>query len=191
LPQGRKKFPVPGKFSRRLVIDSDVMQSAGGAKAGDSTSIRCREILRTILKVCHRVVETPEIVEEQRRHLSRFSRTWLVHMNGPKKVDDLGSVKNPVLRSRIRKRLRLKPKQYQALLKDLFLIEAALVSDKIVISREEEVRRLLGQAAQELPELGDITWVNPDDPAFDCIVWLEQGAKPVKECFLGPAGNRL
>ena len=161
------------------------MQSAGGSEAEDPTSTRCREFLRTVLNVCHRLVETSEIAEERERHLSRFFRTWLVHMNGPKKVDDLGPVENPALRRRIRKRLRLKAKEYQALLKDIFLIEAALVADKIVISREQEARRLLSQAAQELQEVRDITWINPDDLEFDCIAWLEQGAKPVKERFLG------
>ncbi|HLG99155.1 MAG TPA: hypothetical protein VKX49_22785 [Bryobacteraceae bacterium] len=50
------------KISRRLVIDASVARSA--TMSNDSTSTACREFLQEVLRVCHRVVLTPEIEQE-------------------------------------------------------------------------------------------------------------------------------
>ena len=68
----------------------------------------------------------------------------------------------------------------QALLDDLLLVEAALVTDRTVASLDEHVRTLFRQAADQVGELRTVVWVNPerepereeDDP----ILWLRRGA---------------
>jgi hypothetical protein len=73
--------------------------------------------------------------------------------------------------------------------KDIHLIEAALATDKIVISLDDKTaRRFFTQAAQqveELRELKTISWVNPDKPEESPISWLKSGANPEPERLLG------
>jgi hypothetical protein len=64
--------------------------------------------------------------------------------------------------------------------KDLPLIEAALRTDNIVVSLDEQAR-----AAFRLPELNEITWANPVRERERIRTWLEAGAQPVDEWRLG------
>ncbi len=68
----------------------------------------------------------------------------------------------------------------QIRLKDLPLIEAALRTNNIVVSLDEEAR-----AAFRLPELNAITWANPAIERDRMKTWLEAGAEPVDEWKLG------
>ena len=58
--------------SKRLVIDADVLHSAGGEEATHSTAKRCRDFLKAVLTICHRVVRTPDIDKEWKAPLFRL-----------------------------------------------------------------------------------------------------------------------
>ncbi len=61
--------------------------------------------------------------------------------------------------------------------KDFHLLEAALETDKTVISLDQTVRTLFAQAAQQVGEIRDVVWVNPDRTVEEQpIVWLQNGA---------------
>lgn len=49
---------MPEKISKRLVIDASVARSAGKKDATDPRSVRCRDFLKTVLEISHRVVMT-------------------------------------------------------------------------------------------------------------------------------------
>ena len=67
----------------------------------------------------------------------------------------------------------------EALQKDLHLLQAALVTDQTIISLDETVRQLFKQASQQVGEIRDIIWVNPDRTAEEQpIAWLQNGAPP-------------
>lgn len=68
----------------------------------------------------------------------------------------------------------------QIRLKDLPIIEAALRTDNIVVSLDEEAR-----VAFQLPELNAITWANPVRERERIRIWLEAGAEPVEAWKLG------
>jgi hypothetical protein len=82
---------MPTKISRRLVIDASVARSSGGEAATYPTSKHCRDFLKATLKICHRVVMTPDIMEEWRAHQSGFARRWRVSMEARKKVERMYS----------------------------------------------------------------------------------------------------
>ena len=73
--------------------------------------------------------------------------------------------------------------------KDIHLIEAALATDKIVVSLDDKTaRRFFTQAAHEIEELRElkaIAWINPDKPEETPIAWLKGGANPEPERLLG------
>ena len=67
----------------------------------------------------------------------------------------------------------------EALRKDFHLLQAALATDQTVISLDETIRGLFKRASQQVGEIRNIIWVNPDRTAEEHpIVWLQNGAPP-------------
>jgi hypothetical protein len=71
------------------------------------------------------------------------------------------------------------------ILKDIALVEAALETDKIIISLDENARHAFSELAQQIPELRTIVWINPANPSEQAIAWLQQGANRQKLRLLG------
>ena len=68
----------------------------------------------------------------------------------------------------------------ESILKDFHLIEAALTTDKIVVSRDDRARSLFN-----VPELNTVVWVNPVTNHPDCLTWLAEGAQSTQRWLLG------
>ena len=177
---------MAAKVSKRLVIDASIAHSAGGEGATYPTSVHCRDFLKAVLEICHQVVMTPDIREEWNRHQSNFSRTWLRTMVAKKKIeyrsdipanDELWNKIEPIVASE---------KACEAMLKDFRLIEAALATDKTVISLDDTVRKLFDKGAIRVGELRNVVWVNPDKIEEEKpIEWLENGAEAESNRLLG------
>ena len=73
----------------------------------------------------------------------------------------------------------------KAMLKDCLLIEAALATDKIVISLDEKVRRYFNQASVTVKNRKVILWINPDKSEDKAITWLQDDAKIEPARLLG------
>ena len=69
--------------------------------------------------------------------------------------------------------------------KDIPLVEAALETDKIIISLDENARHAFSELAQQIPELRTIVWINPANPSEEAITWLHEGASRQKLRLLG------
>ena len=172
------------KASRRLVIDASVARSSGREDATYPISKHCRDFLMATLTICHRVVMTPDIMEEWHHHRSGFARTWLASMMARKKCAFVELPRDDNLRSKI-ERAAIGEQDRAAMLKDSHLIEAAMTTDQIVVSLDEAARGLFAQASQSVGELKSVTWVNPDRLDEQPIRWLENGAKSEKNRLLG------
>lgn len=172
------------KVSKLLVIDASVARAAGGEGAiGKSKD--CRDFMLAVLDISHRVVMTPDIRKEWDKHQSNFSRTWLRTMVAKKKLEYRNDI---VINDELWKGVEDVTdfnNQREAMVKDLLLIEAALVTDKIIVSLDEIVRKLFHQAAEQVEELRNIVWVNPAKPEEQAISWLESGAAAEPERMLG------
>ncbi|WP_017718303.1 hypothetical protein [Kamptonema formosum] len=173
------------KVSQLLVIDASVANAAGGEEATHPTAKHCRDFLLAVLDICHRVVMTPDIRDEWTKHESNFARTWRRQMVAKKKLEYRADIQtNEELWKQIEGTAGLDSER-EAMFKDFHLIEAALATDKTVISLDERVRRLFGQAAGLVPEIRDIVWVNPDRPEEEPIEWLRAGGIAESERRLG------
>jgi hypothetical protein len=106
------------------------------------------------------------------RHQSLFAARWLADMQSRGKVEDIAYVRNDELRAEA-------PGTVSAQ-KDLHLVEAALVTDRIVISLDDRARTELS-----VPAAAEVMWVHPVDEGGHVIYWLRSGAAPVKEWKLG------
>jgi hypothetical protein len=171
------------KASRRLIIDADVAQSSGQAAAVDPTSVKCRQFLQSALDICHRVVLTPAILDQWKQHKSRFARAWLSSMWARKKVDRLSPSLDDRLRSAVES-VGMSEKHRRVLMNDLHLVEAAIATDGIVVSRDDTARDLFRAASATLGRLRRIVWVNPADEA-DPSEWLAKGATAEEGRMLG------
>lgn len=172
------------KVSKRLVIDASIARSAGGEDAKDLKSVYCRDFLEAVVDLCHRVVMTPDIRDEWDKHQSKAARIWLRRMVAKKKLYPYETRLDNELWSQVEDFTDL-DNQREAMIKDIRLIEAALTTDKIVISLDDKVRKLFSKAAEQVDELKDIVWVNPAKPEEKAIEWLENGAEAEIERKLG------
>ncbi|MBI4963827.1 MAG: hypothetical protein HY913_11175 [Desulfomonile tiedjei] len=184
---------MPARSSKRLVVDADILLSAGGEKATHPRAISSRDFLKAIRRICHKVVTTPEIAAEwykkptkkrKSRRLQAFASTWLTSMHAKKKIIFLNPPRKTSLRNKA-KRLVAKKGDLETLLNDMHLIEAASSADTIVVSYDEAARKLFHQAASNLGELRNIAWVNPENEAEEPIKWLEAGAPKDQSRLLG------
>lgn len=178
---------MPAKVvSKRLVIDASVARSAGGEDATYPTSVHCRDFLIAVLDICHKVVMTPDIREEWNKHESDFARTWRRQMVAKRKFEFLDIPVNDELWDKI-DQMAGSNKHRAEMFKDLRLIEAAIATDKTVISLDDKTaRKFFSGAAVHLDELKDLVWVNPDKIEEEKpIEWLEKGAKAESDRLLG------
>ena len=164
--------------SKRLVIDTDVAQASGDEDATDPRAINCRDFLKGIRSQNYRVVMTREISDEWKRHQSRFALEWRVSMDARRKVERIDPPEDNTLRDKITT-IASDKDEIEAMEKDFHLLQAALATDQTVISLDETIRGLFKQASQQVGEIRDIIWVNPDRTVEEQpITWLQNGAPP-------------
>jgi len=123
--------------SRELVIDASILQASGGQAATHPLSKHCRDFLSTVLKVCHVAVLTHELSEDRKVHVSNFARRWRVSMEARKKIHRIPHAGSELLASTIENVIS-GPGRRQKASDDFHLIEAALVTDGIIASVDEE-----------------------------------------------------
>lgn len=161
--------------SKRLVIDACVAQGSGPPESTHPRATHCREFLLAVLRICYRMIETNEIIEEWKKHESNFARSWRVSMHSKRKIVTLDLRQDATLRTLIEEHA---PDDaiLKIILKDVHLIEAALGSDCRIVSVETKAFKHLRKLADHLPEIARLALVNPEDPAHDASQWLKDGA---------------
>ena len=164
--------------SKQLVIDTDVAQASGDEDATDPRAINCRDFLKEVRSQDHRVVMTREISEEWKRHQSRFALEWRVSMDARRRIDRINPPEDEELRDKVTV-TATDEDEIEAMQKDFHLLQAALATDQTIISLDETVRQLFKQASQQVGEIRNIIWVNPDRATEEQpITWLQNGAPP-------------
>lgn len=172
------------RISKRLVIDASVARAAGGEDATYPISKNCRDFLKATLTICHSAVMTSEIENEWKKHQSTFASRWRRSMEGRKKIFRSENTGNSELRLKLDS-IHIRRADKKIMLKDMHLIEAALITDKIVISLDEEVRELFDEYAVKLGDLKNAVWINPNKTDENPIAWLNAGARNEKHRHLG------
>ena len=172
------------KVSKRLVIDASVARAAGRKDATDPRSVSCRDFLEAVLDLSHRVVMTPDIRDEWNKHQSRSARIWLRRMVAKKKLCLCDIVVDNNLWCQVEARAE-SDQEREVMLKDLRLLEAAIATDRTVISLDDTVRQCFAKVAVDVDLLKNIIWVNPGKIAEEPLDWLQNGAEPEIERSLG------
>lgn len=177
---------MANKNSKRLVIDTSVARGAGGENAVHPESKDCRDFLKEVLDICHKIVVNPEMKEEWNKHESKFFRKWRVQMVAKRNFIYVDNDDESFLE--IKAQIESLAKTYEnreAMEKDCFLLELALAHDKIVISNDEKVRNLFQEISAQVIEIRDVNWINPIKPEETPLDWLKNGACPEHKRSLG------
>jgi len=144
--------------SRLLVVDASVACAAGETHHASSKS--CREALLDIREVCHRIIMTPSLLDEWKRHESRFARKWLRSMFACRKVRN---VKHPCFKLAATDITCLNDEENESLRKDAHLFEGAFEGDGIIISLDDEAARIWDKCRRHLQLPKEVEWINPSN----------------------------
>ncbi len=147
---------MPSAKSRLLVVDASVARAAG--ETGHPTSKSCREALLDIREVCHRIIMTPSLLDEWKRHESRFARKWLRSMFACRKVRNL---KHRCFRLPATDITCLNDEENESLRKDAHLFEGAFEGDGIIISLDAEAARIWDKCQKHIRLPKKIKWFTP------------------------------
>lgn len=160
------------KHSRRLVIDASIMRASG--QTMHRTSSSCRMFLEEILKVCHRVVVSPAVRVEWRRHNSSFAASWQARMatRGKLLFVDLGA--SPEVDALIAAIGHAPARDAAA--KDRHLLDAALLADLRVAALDDRALAAFRESKAMSARVGRIMWMNPVTAGADGVRWLRRGA---------------
>lgn len=164
------------KKSKRLVIDTDVVCASSNKDVQDRRAINCRDLLKEVLSRNYRVVLTKKINDEWKKYQSGFALEWRTSMDARRRVVRIDPPQDKELQHKIT-RTTNDNDEIRAMEKDFHLLQAALATDKTIIFCEQCVRKLFAQASQQVGEIRDIIWVNPDRTTEEQpIAWLKNGA---------------
>lgn len=172
---------------RSLVIDACIAHACCSKRdnlCADDTSKICRNFLQILYEkteIC--IVMTKPISEEWKNHMNKFSRKWIRWMHGRKRVVSPDQSFEPQLREKLEANEDLK-EGLSIMLKDLCLIDAAIVTDKIMASLDDTSRYHFAKASLKIDEIGEITWINPSKKEEDSIKWILNGAMSKEDRFI-------
>ena len=169
--------------ARRIVVDADVGAHALG-KEDDPLGPACREFLRTMRrKTRHQAVASKQLYTEWRTRGKRS--LWFKEMFQTTRFVVLKDTEDGELRDAIREAAP-GPTACDEMLKDVHLLEAALVTDNTVASCNDAERRSFARVSGQpgLARIKGTVWMDPAkcDEATD---WLLDGAPSREDWKLG------
>ncbi len=179
---------MPRQNRFRLVIDEDIYTAASIKPA--ERAARCRRLLESIMKICHKVVLTRKMEEEFQTFSSSWSRQWRIKMVDKKKLiqDNSSTEDRPRSLEEAISNSTATEKVKDRMLGDCHLLEAALWTDNRVISMDR-VREDFENLCITTARIQKIVWFNPDENLDDCLEWLRRGAPDEDEFKLGFNSN--
>jgi len=160
--------------SKRLVIDTDITSAAGDERSKDIEAKTCHDLLEKVRETEHLFVITTDIWIEWKKHRSGFAQDWLQTMFARKLVVKLGDVRNEALKDKILHFVQGQ-KAKDATEKDIHLLEAAIATDRLLISKNRKDMERFIAIADRVGEIQAIVWVNPMNEKDSSLEWLENG----------------
>src|SRR5258708_23017422 len=147
---------------KRLVIDASV---AGSATENEHPAAKlCLDFLNRVRDLKYHVVMNKEIIGEWNRHRTQYSFQWITYMTEPKRVFKGRIARNELLRRCM---------STDAMTKDVHLLEAALATDKRIVSNDDRARN----SFRKIRDVRLVVWVNPCRPEERAVEWLSRGAR--------------
>lgn len=151
-----------------LVVDADIARSSGTTE--HPVSRNSRESLEFIKENELKLAICPTLMKEWKEHRSLFARKWLASMFARKQV--LTICPSSETRNRIYQ-TKISDKEVNIALKDAHLIDSALHVDKVILSNDDNARKVYCIISDTFQELKEIRWfnvINEKEQACECIM---------------------
>jgi hypothetical protein len=156
-----------------LVFDASIAKACSKSTAMYPTAMRCRDFLLKLQKSSYGVVMTEDTESEWKEYSSEFTHTWRCEMT---KKGRLEIISNPKADLDIRNSIEplAKTDQERAEInKDILLLEAALATDKRIVSLDENATYKYYTANKSsIVKFQQLIWVNPINIKKDSTEWL-------------------
>ncbi|WNJ96006.1 hypothetical protein RND59_02505 [Vibrio ruber] len=138
-----------------FIVDADIARSSGLSEHPVSSG--SRSLLENIQKHGHMIAMCPTLRTEWKKHRSYFALKWLSSMFAKKRVKLISPSEN------IEEKIKLhisEEKNKSIALKDAHLINAALCTDRIVASNDDNARNTFYILSMEYGYIKNIIWLN-------------------------------
>lgn len=176
------KLPLPERNRKRIVIDADIARAASPSKS--PVPGRCFDFLVTLRECKHKVVFSDELWQEWLGNRSGHAWRWMRTMRARKLVDRIPDPRDPFLREKIG-RFAETTADLEVMNKDVHLLEAALATDRIVTSKDDQAQECFEEMCHGIGEIREVVWANPVSENDACKGWLKRGAPPDPQRQLG------
>ncbi|NLF03302.1 MAG: hypothetical protein GX601_20250 [Anaerolineales bacterium] len=166
-----------------IVVDASVVRGAGASSVAASACMDCLgEIQKRCVVVMSREIEwewmhtTESSPEGMATNMSQYAALWYSSMRSQRRVRWVSSKQHCDVCRELS--CLCDPSFIVKLQQDFHLVDAALESDRRVVSRDKKMRRALERACTTVTAIRHIAWVVPPD--HDAASWIASGA------LLGP-----
>lgn len=154
-----------------LVVDACVLRSA--SESGKPLPSMCRAVLEAVKLSAITVSVDDILLDEWRRHRSKYSQSWIVAMYSRRLIERVSSFSGKInsVQGAV---LSLSEPQRSIASKDIHLIKLAVDRDYRVVSCELSCRVAFCAASRFCNEIGRIVWIIPTYPnAVEVVVRRE------------------
>ncbi len=138
-----------------LVIDADIARSSGTSEHPVSSG--ARKLLDSVSKNGHVAVMCPTLCAEWKKHRSRYATKWMASMVAKKKL--LFIKPNEEVKNFVEVNI-VESKQKEIASKDSHLVDAALFTDKIIVSNDDRARHVFCQFSLQYGLIKTVSWFN-------------------------------
>lgn len=172
-----------------IVIDADIMRSAGTSEHPHSSN--ARKILDAIRDAGHRMVQCAPLKAEHDRHQSRYSSLWRTSMVTRKQWIHWKYEEDTALRETLVAALPANAfGQERAVLKDAHLLETAAATDNRIVSKDATARNFFRLACPNLGVHRSILWGDLTGASSTVIRWVEDRCPDRNDFKLCPSPPR-
>lgn len=162
-------------MSRKLIVDANVAKSCTDP-ARHETSLGCLLLTQKLAdrRCALLVVLTPQLEDEWERHGTRTFKSWWASMESRRKISHEFDVRVADYRAAI---AAINDAGVRDLLiKDVHLVELALLQHYPVASQDESQARHVAAVSLDYPLVGQVEWFNPVT-SEGWVEWLESGCE--------------
>jgi hypothetical protein len=153
-----------------LIVDACVARSIGPINRNIDV-MQTKTVLDSLRDGPAGILMTPLLMQEWRKHASKFMVRWLAQMQARKRITHRRDKRVQDFRTALANALAIEHGR-AAVEKDAHLVEASILHGAGVLSTDDQQRRLLEIVASEYGRAGSVQWFNPVTQTTLVLAWI-------------------
>jgi hypothetical protein len=165
-----------------FVVDASIARACSENTAIYPIATQCRELLLKLQESSYGVVMTKDIQAQWQEYSSDFTEKWLREMTGKRRLKVISSPETDLeIRSLIEPMAKT-DQERSAMNKDILLLEAALATDRRIVSLDENATYKYYIANKgKVVKFQQLIWVNPKDAMSSDLKRLQITEKIIED----------